>query len=350
MFAGVCVDSLEFRLERQVEAVVRGNDDPVDVVGETSVEARALLVAVYRVVGVDALHESVEALVDVIDHSDVNLGIVFQSYALFSHMSVLDNVAYPLKVRGMAPTERAARARNVLASVGLDTFAERSPRSLSGGQQQRVALARAIAFAPVALLLDEPLSALDASLRSAMRDEIVRVQRAAGIATIHVTHDQDDALSMADRIAVMQGGRLIQVATPHELYDRPCNAFVAGFVGEANLWPGTILSRTSISVPFGTLICDRTERSIGSAVEVLVRPERIRPAAEGEVDVNRFTGTVKRDRFLGAVRRYDLAIGGAVVTGETGSRAPINSIVIPPDAIRLLPKSDEALNDRSSPC
>ena len=267
-----------------------------------------------------------------------NLGIVFQSYALFSHMSVIDNVAYPLKVRGVAAAERAERAGVVLASVGLEAFADRAPRSLSGGQQQRVALARAIVFGPAALLLDEPLSALDASLRSAMRDEIVRVQRAAGIAAIHVTHDQDDALSMADRIAVMREGRIVQIATPHALYDNPCDAFVAGFVGEANLWPGRVSSPTSVTAPFGLLKCPRTDRVIGSAVTIMVRPERIDPiSAVNEDTPNCFVGTLMRDRFLGAVRRFDLALGETTVTAETASRAPVEAITIPPDAIRLLP-------------
>ena len=267
-----------------------------------------------------------------------NLGIVFQSYALFSHMSVIDNVAYPLKVRGIPAVERIRRAGAVLESVGLGAFAGRSPRLLSGGQQQRVALARAIVFEPSALLLDEPLSALDTSLRAAMRDEIVRVQRAAGIAAIHVTHDQDDALSMADRIAVMRGGRIVQVATPHELYDHPCDAFVAGFVGEANLWPGHVVSATRIAVSFGALECLPTRHPAGSTVEVMVRPERITPVAAHErAAPNRFSGLIGRDRFLGAVRRFDLAVGDTIITAETASRAPVEAVTIPPEAIRLLP-------------
>ena len=150
-----------------------------------------------------------------------HLGIVFQSYALFPHMTAWQNVAYALKVRGVSRPERRRQAYASLASVGLRGFEERLPGTLSGGQQQRVALARALAFRPKGLLLDEPLSALDAALRVEMRDEIRRIQQEHAISTMHITHDQEEALSMADRVAVMESGRLVQVATPRELYDRP---------------------------------------------------------------------------------------------------------------------------------
>ena len=153
-----------------------------------------------------------------------NLGIVFQNYALFPHMTALDNAAYPLKVRSIASAERRERAREVLQAVGLAGFIDRLPSGLSGGQQQRVALARALVFRPRALLLDEPLSALDAALRIEMRDEIRRIQREFQIATLHITHDQQEALSMADRVAVMRQGRIVQIAPPRELYERPATS------------------------------------------------------------------------------------------------------------------------------
>ena len=153
-------------------------------------------------------------------------------------MTVWENVAYPLRVRGVEPPERRRRAGEMLELVGLAGLGDRLPAELSGGQQQRVALARALAFKPRALLLDEPLSALDAATRVAMRDEIRRIQRSQNIATLLITHDQDEALSLADRIAVLRDGRLVQAATPHEIYDRPADGFVAGFVGRANLLAG----------------------------------------------------------------------------------------------------------------
>src|SRR5256885_14379370 len=162
-------------------------------------------------------------------------GVVFQAYALLPPMRVWENVAYPLRVRDVALAERRRRAAAMLELVGLSGLAERLPAQLSGGQQQRVALARALVFGPRALLLDEPLSALDAATRVAMRDEVRRIQREQNIATLLITHDQDEALSLADRIAVLRDGKLVQFAPPHLIYDAPADAFVASFVGRANL-------------------------------------------------------------------------------------------------------------------
>jgi len=271
------------------------------------------------------------------------LGVVFQSYALFPHMNAWQNVAYPLKVRGVAAETRRSRAVAALERVGLGGFAERMPPTLSGGQQQRVALARALVFEPRALLLDEPLSALDAALRGEMRDEIVRVQKDAGITTLHVTHDQEEALSMAQRIAVMHGGRLLQVADPVTLYDRPANRTVAAFVGHANLWPATVHSNDRVETTFGTLACNTEGFSVGTPVIALVRPERIEPLTNGSAQcgrVNVFSGRVSHDRFLGAVRRYDLDLGSGTIRGETTIRDGIAAVAIPPDAVRLLPSED----------
>ena len=264
------------------------------------------------------------------------LGIVFQNYALFPHMSVRDNVAYPLKVRGEARAKRAATADAMLARVGLEAFADRAPATLSGGQQQRVALARALVFEPRALLLDEPLSALDASLRIAMRDEIRRVQRDAGIATIHVTHDQEEALSIADRVAVMNEGRIVQIGRPAEIYDRPATRFVAGFVGQANFWDGIAADDGTITTPIGRLRHNEEGVRPGTRWTVLVRPERI-DFADGPEGENRFAGTITEDRFLGAMRRFDLAVEGGMIRVESRNRDRPPAVVIPPDAIRLLP-------------
>lgn len=274
-----------------------------------------------------------------------NLGIVFQNYALFPHMSVLENIAYPLKLRGVARAERLRRAGEAAERTRLSDLVGRLPSQLSGGQQQRVALARALVFAPRALLLDEPLSALDAAHRAAMRDEIRAVQREHGIATLHVTHDQEEALSIADRVAVMRGGRLLQHATPHELYDHPADRFVAGFVGHANLLAAKVTAPDEVSTPVGPLRTAPHGQPLGATLTAMIRPEAVRVlAADAEPDLpNRFAGHVSRDRFLGSLRRFDFAVaarsetmGGEPIVGETASREAITAIAIPPDAVRLL--------------
>jgi putative spermidine/putrescine transport system ATP-binding protein len=264
------------------------------------------------------------------------LGVVFQSYALFPLMTAVENVAYPLKVRGMPRKERLKAAREMLERVGLGAFADRRPGTLSGGQQQRVALARALVFRPKALLLDEPLSALDAALRIEMRDEIRRLQREHGIATLHITHDQEEALSMADRVAVMQQGSLLQVASPQELYDAPANRAVAAFVGHANLWNGTVSGANEVQLEFGPLRTEAHSRAVGESITVLVRPERIE-VGPGPERINAFPCRLVRDRFLGSVRRFDAEINGIIVLGETSFRGEIKELHIPPGSVQLLP-------------
>ncbi len=264
-----------------------------------------------------------------------NVGIVFQSYALFPHMTASENVAYPLKLRGMARGERRATAMAMLAKVGLAALAGRRPAQLSGGQQQRVALARALVFKPRALLLDEPLSALDAALRLEMRDEIRRLQREHSIATLHVTHDQEEALSLADRVAVMQAGRILQIGTPREIYERPATAAVAGFVGQANLWSGRVSGPAAVATPLGVLVTLGHGRATGDAVAVLVRPERV-ALGRARDGVNTFSGTILRDRYLGANRRFDLGVAGITITGETADFSPIDAVHIPPSAVQIL--------------
>lgn len=271
------------------------------------------------------------------------LGIVFQSYGLFPHMSALDNVAYPLKIRGVTKAERRARATQALERVSLAKWAHSMPLALSGGQQQRIALARALVFSPKALLLDEPLSALDAALRVDMREEILRVQRTANIATLHVTHDQEEALSIADRIAIMRDGRIVQLGTPRELYDQPVNRWVASFIGQANLWEGRISAdRTGVQTPIGLLACDTQGHAGGTPVTVMVRPEAITPAPADTLAPNIVSGTVESDRFLGAARRVDLVVGRGIVRIDTHSRAAFDTVDISPGIIRLLPHDNPA--------
>jgi putative spermidine/putrescine transport system ATP-binding protein len=263
------------------------------------------------------------------------LGVVFQSYALFPHMTALDNVAYPLRLRGVPGRERRRRARAALERARLGAFVDRYPGQLSGGQQQRVALARALVFQPRALLLDEPLSALDAAHRAAMRDEIRSIQREHGIATIHVTHDQEEALSIADRVAVLRDGRLLQHATPRELYDAPADRFVAGFVGHANLFEATVRSATHVETALGPLACAPHRFAAGEKVVAMFRPESVRLA--GSTGVNRFEGRIVRDRFLGSLRRFDFAVERGIIVGETASREEVAVIEVPREQVKLLP-------------
>ncbi|MBN8535140.1 MAG: ABC transporter ATP-binding protein [Rhizobiales bacterium] len=269
-----------------------------------------------------------------------DLGIVFQNYALFPHMSIAENIGYPLKLRNVPTAEAWPRIREALEMVGLAHLADRPPRSLSGGQQQRVALARALVFRPRALLLDEPLSALDAAMRGEMRDEILRLQRLYGIATLHITHDQEEALSMANRVAVMREGRVLQVDTPEALYARPVNRAVATFVGHANLMDGEVLAENRVRTPLGDLACARHAFSAGAGVSVLIRPEAIRPVAAAD-GVNRFAGTVTRNRFLGSLRRFDFALsGGAKLMVEVDHQvAPPPAIELPPEALLVIASS-----------
>ena len=268
-------------------------------------------------------------------------GIVFQSYALFPHMRVWENVAYPLRVRGVASGERRRRAEEMLEMVGLGGYGERLPAALSGGQQQRVALARALVFKPRVLLLDEPLSALDAATRVSMRDEIRRIQKQQNIAALLITHDQDEALSLADRIAILREGRLIQAAPPREMYDRPADGFVAGFIGRANLLEGTVAGPDAVDTPIGRIATAGHAFSTGAAVRLLVRPEKIAPVrvdpAAGAPGENAFAVRVLHDRFFGASREVELAVGHGFLKIDTASREDISHVHIPREAVQFLP-------------
>src|SRR4051794_24512301 len=205
-----------------------------------------------------------------------NIGLVFQNYALFPHMTVFDNIAFPLSVRGVGAAETRRRVMEALARVRLEGFERRKPGQLSGGQQQRVALARAIVFSPDILLLDEPLGALDRKLREEVQIELRRLQRDLGITTVLVTHDQEEALSLSDRILVLDHGRVQQIATPQEAYRQPGNRFVADFLGAANVFQGVVAAGGgALLLDGGTRIpCDTVRRCQGSHATAIIRPER----------------------------------------------------------------------------
>ncbi len=231
-----------------------------------------------------------------------NVGMVFQSYALWPHMTVEANVAFGLEQRGLPRAEIAAKVRRGLDLVGLGHLGERRPAQLSGGQQQRVALARTLVVEPEVLLLDEPLSNLDAKLRVEMRHEIATLQKKLGLTTIYVTHDQEEANSVADRIAVLDGGRIQQVGAPMELYDRPANRFVATFLGTANIVEGRVTDRRFEAAGFGIGGIDAPDGPLA----VAFRPQdaRIVPAARGDGRAR-----IERREFLGGTIRYVLAVG-----------------------------------------
>jgi len=269
-----------------------------------------------------------------------NFGIVFQSYALFPHMTVLENVEFPLRMRGVAKRARGAPALEMLEKVGLSGFQNRKPRELSGGQQQRVALARALVFEPDALLLDEPLGALDKRLREAMQIEIKAIQQRVGISVLYVTHDQEEAMVMSDRIAIMREGRIVQLGAPKDLYKHPETPFVASFLGETNLLPcGVVEDGAYGKVTFAdgsSGVAARPRRDPGDGGGpwlVSVRPEQVRVLTpEDRLDTT-IDGVVKDCTFVGSyVRVTILACGQEVVVkgdetisawAETGRRVRV---------------------------
>jgi spermidine/putrescine ABC transporter ATP-binding subunit len=238
-------------------------------------------------------------------------GMVFQNYAIFPHLNVFENVAFPLRARRQPEAAVRERVTWALDLVQLDAFADRFARQLSGGQQQRVAIARAIVFEPRIVLMDEPLGALDKNLRYDMQVEIKEIQRRLGMTVVYVTHDQEEAMNMSDRIAIMNRGRIEQVGMPSEVYERPSNAFVGRFLGEANILDGTIdgLEGDCATLRVGGLVLLARVRdtvTVGSRASLFVRPERvaIRLPGAGERSGNRVEGHVRRVSFLGNIVRY----------------------------------------------
>jgi putative spermidine/putrescine transport system ATP-binding protein len=240
------------------------------------------------------------------------VGMVFQNYALFPNMTARQNIGFGLKVGGKAPAEIDRRVDEMLGLIHMEELGSRFPHQMSGGQQQRISLARALAPSPRVLLLDEPLSALDAKIRVRLRGEIRAIQRQLGMTTIYVTHDQEEALSISDRIVVMRDGRIEQVGTPFEIYNRPATSFVASFIGSLNL-----LSATVIEPSIGTLSVDGQriaaaepiQGAAGRMVRLSLRPEMI-SLNNGNADNNHLTGTLTNVIFLGSIVRLVLRIGG----------------------------------------
>ena len=247
-----------------------------------------------------------------------DFGIVFQSYALFPNLTVRRNVGYGLENRKLARAEIKKRVTELLGLVGLSDQGDKYPAQLSGGQQQRVALARAMATSPGLLLLDEPLSALDAKVRVHLRHEVKDLQRRLGVTTIMVTHDQEEALTMADRIVVMNQGVIEQVGTPVEIYRSPTTAFVADFIGTMNFVPGTVIGPDRVRLGQVDLDCDADGRDQGTAVTIAVRPEDIVVQDIGADEGNVFQVKVEAMEFLGSFYRADLADGAM---GEARLRA-----------------------------
>ncbi|MCE4603848.1 MAG: ABC transporter ATP-binding protein, partial [Aeropyrum sp.] len=257
-----------------------------------------------------------------------NTAMVFQNYALWPHMRVFDNIAYGLKLRKVGKEEIRRKVRWAAELLEIEHLLDRYPHQLSGGQQQRVAVARAIVTEPEVLLMDEPLSNLDAHLRLKMREEIVRLQRRLGVTMVYVTHDQEEALSISNRIAVMNRGRVEQVGSPEEIYEKPSTVFVASFVGRSNLLDGVIakiLGGGLVEVSIGRvkLVGTAMTRGLseGDHVKVVIRPERVK--LEGESDVNVVEGEVTLSMFQGWKSQVKMSADGVELTIYTDAkRAP----------------------------
>jgi len=278
-----------------------------------------------------------------------SMGMVFQAYSLFPNMTARQNVEFGLRIQGRSKVDRAKRIDELLELVGLSAAGDRYPHQLSGGMQQRVALARAIAIEPRVLLLDEPLSALDAKVRVQLREEIRRIQLELGITTLYVTHDQEEALSVSDRVAVMFGGRIEQIGTPVEMYTAPATPFVAEFIGTMNRLEATVLDGATGDIEHGGVelkLQEAVDRPNGERVLVLVRPEVLELTAAqngGPADTNGVGGEVISHTFLGSVTRLKVrGPGGDLIADMATARAealPVGSRVfahVPSEGVRLL--------------
>jgi spermidine/putrescine transport system ATP-binding protein len=279
-----------------------------------------------------------------------NVNTVFQSYALFSHLTVAENVAFGLRFAKASREEVRSRVGEALSLVRMQEFRDRKPHQLSGGQQQRVALARALILNPSVLLLDEPLGALDAKLRKALQIELKALQEQVGITFVYVTHDQEEALTMADRLAVMNEGRIEQVGSPREVYEEPASAYVADFLGVSNMLDAQAIGtdsdgRCRVRVGDSELFASRGHTSARGPVKVVVRPERVRVEAPGETGENRLPGKIERVVYAGAISqlvvtlnsgtpiRCMLANDGVASSFDRG--APV-SVYLPCEALRVL--------------
>ena len=272
------------------------------------------------------------------------VGMVFQSYALFPHLTVQSNVAFGLRMAGVGRSDRNRRAMDMLGMVGLAAHAEKKPHQLSGGQQQRVALARALAIEPALLLLDEPLSALDAKLRQELRIEMRLLQRRVGATALFVTHDQAEALAMADLVAVMEAGRIVQLAPPVEVFERPATAYVAGFVGRSARLQGTLRSGVVEAGPLKLRVaCLPPGLGDGSPVQVFVRPHRIRLLAAAERADNVIEGTVLALDYTGETVQVVVDTRAGQVPMDLPTEDGTWHAVRPADAVRLGWRADDSL-------
>jgi spermidine/putrescine transport system ATP-binding protein len=288
-------------------------------------------------------------LLDGLDVSGVpphrrNVNTVFQSYALFPFLSVSDNVAFGLRHRKLAKPDLNRRVNEALELVRMTSFAKRRPGQLSGGQQQRVALARALVLNPAVLLLDEPLGALDAKLRRSLKVELKALQERVGITFLYVTHDQEEALTMSDRLAVMNAGKIVQIGTPRQVYEEPADTYVADFLGAANLMEVEVVAAGALRLGDFALTSDRCEAVSGTA-HAVIRPERVRIEAHGSAGDNRVPAMVERVVFLGAATQVMLRLAPGVPLqalvqndGEHPDLAqgtPVH-VHLPSDALRVL--------------
>ncbi len=257
-----------------------------------------------------------------VDPSRRGVGLVFQDYTLFPHMSVHDNVAYGLKYSSVARAEREATVARLLGTVGLAGFGSRDVRTLSGGEQQRVAIARAVAVNPGVLLLDEPFSSIDAPLRKGLRAELVRVTQELAITTVFVTHSRDEALSISDMVVVMKDGRVVAHGTPVELYETPKNRFVAEFLGEANVFSGKVSRTVGNSwrlEAFRDFTVDNSAPS-GSEATIMIRPERVAISSRATGQPNEFAARIIAAQYFGAVSEYTLECDGVSIVAASPMR------------------------------
>ncbi|KUO17170.1 ABC transporter ATP-binding protein [Streptomyces dysideae] len=274
-----------------------------------------------------------------------NLGMVFQSYALWPHMTIAKNLALPLNIRKVSKDKQKTLIHDALDKVGLADLSGRYPHQLSGGQQQRVALARALVYSPTVLLLDEPLSNLDAKLREQARAWLKRLQEELGITTVYVTHDQEEALALSDRIAVMEGGNMIQIGTPHEIYERPAAPAVAAFVGRCNFFTGRVIgqdgNRYRILLDCSADVVEvESDQHIpaSDSVTVAIRPERLEvvPATAAASGVNRLKTQVITGSYVGSRYEYDVRLGNQVVqvlSGRGGLAGEVMLVFEPAEAL-----------------
>jgi putative spermidine/putrescine transport system ATP-binding protein len=286
------------------------------------------------------------------------MGVVFQSYALFPNMTAAENIAYGLDVRKRSKADVKRKVAELVELIQIGDGAARYPHQLSGGQQQRVALARALAIEPPVLLLDEPLSALDAAVRLTLRLEIRRIQRSLGIATMYITHDQEEALSISDRVAVMRDGLVEQLGTPETIYTKPANAYVAGFVGTSNRLSVSVTGADGTQVEWQgrpIRVAPDPQFQRGSSAILVVRPERIqvRPASDG-TDTGGWPGRIAERTFLGSVTRFTIRVGDEIlladVPGEASAEVRLDlddpiTITFEPGSGRLIPVSAAPLPD-----